>query len=64
MPSAFHWFWLYAGRTGGIHWDGGTLLRIRRLGVRIPPSALKGPRHKVAGNVLSAGAASESSETR
>jgi hypothetical protein len=32
---------LYSGGTREAHWDGGTLLRIRRLGVRIPPSAQK-----------------------
>jgi hypothetical protein len=32
---------LYSAGTGATHWDGGILLRIRRLGVRIPPSAHK-----------------------
>ena len=41
LSSDFHWFWLYSIETGATHWDGGILLRIRRLGVRIPPSALK-----------------------
>jgi hypothetical protein len=39
--SDFRGLSLYSGGTGETHWDGGTLLRIRRLGVRIPPSALK-----------------------
>jgi hypothetical protein len=33
-------FLLYPGGTGSTHCDSGTFLRIRRLGVRIPPSAL------------------------
>jgi hypothetical protein len=41
LSSDFHWLWLYSGGTGGADWDGGTLLRIRRLGFRIPPSAQK-----------------------
>ena len=32
---------LYSAGTVGTGWDSGTLLRIRRLGVRIPASALK-----------------------
>ena len=35
----FHCLLLYSVGTGGTGWDGGILLRIRRLGVRIPPSA-------------------------
>jgi hypothetical protein len=41
LSSECEWLWLYFGGTGATHWDGGTLLPIRRLGVRIPPSALR-----------------------
>ena len=40
-PMLFRRLLLYSAGTGETHWDGGTLLRIRRLGVRIPPSAQK-----------------------
>jgi hypothetical protein len=37
--SDFQTLSLYSGGTGATHWDGGTLLRIRRLGVQIPERA-------------------------
>jgi hypothetical protein len=41
LSSDFRRLSLDSGGTRGTHWDGGILLRIRRLGVRIPPSAQK-----------------------
>jgi hypothetical protein len=40
-PMLFRCLLLYSGGTGETLCDGGTLLRMRRLGVRIPPSAQK-----------------------
>jgi hypothetical protein len=47
LYSDFQSFLLYSAVAGATHWDGGTLLRIRRLGVRIPPSAPKRPGHRL-----------------
>ena len=47
-PMLFRRLLLYSAGTGETHWDGGTLLRIRRLGVRISLRARKSAGHRLA----------------